>query len=401
MTDPTQDPRFLRDPYPTLAAMRADCPVRPVPAGSGGRTSYVVTGYKEAREALHDPRLSKDTAVFFAGKESRRRLHPAVAHTMLASDPPRHTRLRRLVTKAFTTGAVARLRPFIARVTDELLDQWHADEPFDFVAGLAVPLPVVVICELLGVPPHDRGDVQRWSAELFAAGEPGVIDGASHAMAEYMAGLIDAKRRDPGGSLLDRLIAARDGEDRLTEEELVSLAVLLLVAGHETTTHALGNAVLALLRHPAQLDRLRRDPDDIPGALDELLRYDSAVSTATFRFTAEAVTLGGAELPSGVPVLVAIGAANRDPARFPEPDELDLGRDAAAHLAFGHGIHRCVGAPLAKAEMEIVLRAVVTRHQHIQLAVGEDQLTWRRTRLVRGLSSLPVLAPRAQAPTTD
>lgn len=172
MTDPTQDPRFLRDPYPTYAAMRATCPVRPVPAGSAGRTNYVVTGYKEAREALHDARLSKDTAAFFAGKESRRRLHPAVAHTMLASDPPQHTRLRKLVTKAFTTGAVARLRPFIARVTEELLDQWPVGEPFDFVAGLAVPLPVVVICELLGVPAADRPDMQRWSAELFAAGSP-------------------------------------------------------------------------------------------------------------------------------------------------------------------------------------------------------------------------------------
>ncbi|MGW2341631.1 cytochrome P450 family protein [Streptomyces sp. NPDC001661] len=401
MTDPTQDPRFLRDPYPALAAMRTTCPVRAVPTGSGGRTNYVVTGYEEAREALHDARLSKDTAAFFAGKESRRRLHPAVAHTMLATDPPRHTRLRGLVTKAFTTGAVARLRPFITRVTDELLDQWHVGEPFDFVAGLAVPLPVIVICELLGVPPADRGDVRRWSAELFAAGEPDVIDAASHAMAEYMSGLIDAKRRDPGSSLLDRLVAARDGEDRLSEDELVSLAVLLLVAGHETTTHALGNAVLALLRHPAQLDRLRRAPDGIPGALDELLRYDSAVSTSTFRFTAEACALGGVQIPSGVPVLVAIGAANRDPARFPDPDRLDLDRDAAAHLAFGHGIHRCVGAPLAKAEMEIVLRALVARRSGLQLTVPEDQLTWCRTRLVRGLSSLPLLESRAQAPTTD
>ncbi|WP_327673977.1 MULTISPECIES: cytochrome P450 [unclassified Streptomyces] len=401
MTDPTQDPRFLRDPYPTYAAMRATCPVRPVPAGSAGRTNYVVTGYKEAREALHDARLSKDTAAFFAGKESRRRLHPAVAHTMLASDPPQHTRLRKLVTKAFTTGAVARLRPFIARVTEELLDQWPVGEPFDFVAGLAVPLPVVVICELLGVPAADRPDMQRWSAELFAAGEPDVIDAASYAMAQYMTDLIAAKRLDAGDSLLDRLIAARDGEDRLSEHELVSLAVLLLVAGHETTTNALGNAVLALLRHPAQLDRLRRNPDDIPGAVDELLRFDSAVSTSTFRFATEAITLGGTEIPAGVAVLVALGAANRDPARFPGPDELDLDRDAAAHLAFGHGIHRCVGAPLAKAEMELVLRAVLARFPELQLAASVDELMWRRTRLVRGLSSLPVVASGTQLRTAE
>ncbi|EYT81227.1 cytochrome P450 [Streptomyces sp. Tu 6176] len=389
MTDPTKDPRILRDPD---AATPSACPVQPLPAGSGGRPGYLVTGYAEAREALGDARLSKDTAVFFAGEESRRRLHPAVAHTMLASDPPRHTRLRKLVTKAFTTGAVARLRPLITRVTDTLLDRWPTDEPFDLVAGLAKPLPVIVICELLGVPPADRPDVQRWSAELFAAGDPAVIDAASHAMAEYMTGLVAAKRRDPGGSLLDRLISARDGDDRLSEEELVSLAVLLLVAGHETTTNALGNAVLALLRHPAGLDRLQRNPDEIPAALDELLRFDSAVSTATFRFTTEAVTLGGIKIPVGAPVLVALGAANRDPARFPAPDRLDLNRDAAAHLAFGHGIHRCVGAPLANAEMEIALRAVLTRCPGIRLAVPADRLEWRRTRLVRGLASLPVLA---------
>ncbi|MFD9428488.1 MULTISPECIES: cytochrome P450 [unclassified Streptomyces] len=391
MTDPTQDRRFLQDPYPTYAAMRSRCPVQSVPTGSSGHTNYVVTGYAEAREALGDARLSKDTAAFFEGKGSRRHLHPAVAHNMLASNPPQHTRLRKLVTNAFTTGAVTELRPFIARVTDELLEQWPVGERFDFMAGLAVPLPVIVICELLGVPEGDRPDVQCWSEELFAAGKPDVIDAASHSMADYMTGLIAAKRLCPGGSLLDRLISARDGDDRLSEQELVSLAVLLLVAGHETTTHFLGNATLALLQRPAELDRLRRNPDDVPAVLDELLRFDSPVSTATFRFTTEAVALGGNEIPAGVPVLVALGAANRDPARFPSPDLLDLDRDAAAHLSFGHGIHRCVGAPLAKAEASIALRAVLMRFPEIRLATPPDQLDWRPTRLVRGLASLPIL----------
>lgn len=310
---------------------------------------------------------------------------------MLASDPPQHTRLRKLVTKAFTTGAVTELRPFIAQVTDKLLDKWPVGERFDFMAGLAVPLPVIMICELLGVPEGDRPEVQRWSGELFAAGKPDVIDAASHSMADYMTGLIAAKRLDPGGSFLDRLISARDGDDQLSEEELVSLAVLLLVAGHETTTNFLGNAALALLQHPAELDRLQKNPDDVPAVLDELLRFDSPVSTATFRFTTEAVTLGCTEIPAGVPVLVALGAANRDPERFPSPDLLDLDRDAAAHLSFGHAIHRCVGAPLAKAEAEIALRAVLARFPGIRLAVPPDRLDWRRTRLVRGLASLPVL----------
>ncbi|MFE4451678.1 cytochrome P450 [Streptomyces sp. NPDC056796] len=390
MNAPDPHSQFARDPYPAYAAMRGECPVQAVASGSSGRHSYLVTGYAEARQALGDSRLSKDTAVFFADKGPQRRLHPAVAHTMLASDPPRHTRLRRLVTGAFTSGAVAGLRPFITRLTDQLLDRWSCGSEVDLVAGLAVPLPVLVICELLGVPAEDRPQVRRWSAELFAAGEPARADAASHAVAAYMSGLIASRRSRRGDSLLDRLISACDGEDRLTEEELVSLAVLLLVAGHETTTHFLGNSVLALLRHPAELERLRGDPGMIPRALDELLRFDAPVSTSTFRFSTEAITLGGTEIPAGVPVLVAIGAANRDPDRFPAPDVLNLERDATAHLGFGHGIHRCVGASLAKAEAHIALHAVLTRFPGIRLAVPADRLEWRRTRLVRGLASLPV-----------
>ncbi|MEU9410114.1 cytochrome P450 [Streptomyces sp. NPDC048281] len=390
MSDPTANPAFLRDPYPTYAALRAQCPVQQVPAGSGGHSSYLVTGFEEAREALADSRLSKDTAGFFAGKESRRRLHPAVAHNMLATDPPEHTRLRRLVMGSFTTRAVEELRPFIARTTDALLDRWPTEGPVDLVAKLAVPLPVIVICELLGVPEPDRAEVRRWSGELFASEAPAVIDAASHSLADYMKGLIAEKRSQPGQALLDRLISARDGDDQLSEEELLSLGVLLLVAGHETTTNFLGNAVLALLQHPSELQRLLQHPAEIASSLDELLRYDSPVSMATFRFTTEAVTLGGIEIPADNPVLVSIGAANRDPARWPEPSDLDLDRNAAGHLSFGHGIHRCIGAPLAKAEADIALQKLLSRFPDMQLAVPVEQLTWRRTRLVRGLAALPV-----------
>ncbi|MEV7870638.1 cytochrome P450 [Streptomyces sp. NPDC088124] len=391
MNSPLQDPRFLRDPYPAYAELRSTCPVQHVPTGFDGYGSYLVTGYAEARQALGDPRLSKDTAAFFADKPSPRRLHPAVAQTMLAVDPPRHTRLRRLVTKAFTSGAVAGLRPYIAQVTDALLDRWPAGGEVDLVAGLAEPLPVTVICELLGVPETGRPDVRRWSAELFAAGEPDLIDAASHALANYLTELIAARRRQPGEALLDRLISARDGGEGLSEDELVSLAVLLLVAGHETTTHFLGNAVLALLRHPAELARLRANPDSVPAALDELLRFDSPVGTATFRYATEDLLLGDTPVPAGTPVQVSPGAANRDPERFPAPDRLDLDRDASGHVAFGHGIHRCLGAPLARAEAEIALRAVLTRFPRLRLAVPPDRLRWRHTRLMRGLVSLPLL----------
>ncbi|MFD7714854.1 cytochrome P450 [Streptomyces sp. NPDC059814] len=390
MTDPLQDPRFFQDPYPAYARLRDTAPVQRVPTGSDGRYSFLVTGYAEARAAFADPRLSKDTARFFAGRPSRRDLHPAVSRTMLASDPPRHTRLRRLVSKAFTTGSVERLRPYIQSVTDGLLDEWTPGGQADLVAGLAAPLPVTVICRLLGVPEADRPAVSAWSDELFAAGEPDRIDAASHALAEYLTALIAAKRRAPDGSLLHDLVLARDGEDRLGEDELLSLAVLLLVSGHETTTNFIGNAALALLQDPGSLARLLDEPETFDGALDELLRFDSPVGIATFRYSTEALTLGGTTIPAGVPVLISPGAANRDPARFVGPDGLDLGRDAGAHLAFGHGIHRCLGAPLARAEGEIALRTLFTRFPRLRLAVPAQEPDRRRTRLMRGLRSLPV-----------
>ncbi|WP_425575942.1 cytochrome P450 family protein [Streptomyces axinellae] len=389
-----------RTPQAPQAPQQPADPVRLVRSGSAGRAGYLVTGYAEARQALGDPRLSKDTAAFFADKDSARRLHPAVTRNMLAGDPPQHTRLRKLVTRAFTTGAVAALRPFIARVTDDLLDRWPAPGRVDAVAGLAMPLPVTVICELLGVPLADRADIRRWSADLFAAGEPERTDAASHAMAAYLTDLIAAKRSRPGEALLDRLIAVRDDGDRLSEDELVAMAVLLLVAGHETTTNFLGNALLALLPRPSErpaggataVERLRRDPETLlPRALDELLRHGSPVSTATFRYATEPLTLGGTRIPAGAQVLVGIGAANRDPARFTAPDRLDLARDATGHLSFGHGIHRCVGAPLARAEAEIALRKVLTRFPRLRLALPPADLTPRPTRLVHGLTALPLL----------
>lgn len=391
MSDPLSCPEFLQNPYTFYDELRATAPVTPVATGSTGRPSYLVTGYAEAKAAFTDPRLSKDTARFFAGRPSNRNLHPAVAHNMLATDPPQHTRLRRLVTKAFTTGAVARLRPYIEDTVDHLLDGLPMAGEADLVAGLAIPLPVTVICQMLGVPETDRAQVCTWSNDLFAAGQPQRIDTASHAVADYMKGLIEAKRRSPDDSLLRDLITVRDEDDQLSEGELVSLAVLLLIAGHETTTNFIGNAILALLQHPELLDRVRVNPAQIGSMLDELLRYDSPVGIATFRYSTRALTLGETAIPAGVPVLISPGAANRDPAQYPTPDSPDADRDARGHLAFGHGIHRCLGAPLARAEAEVALRELLTRFPELRLAVPLGELRWRHTRLMRGLESLPVL----------
>ncbi|MFD5074398.1 cytochrome P450 [Streptomyces sp. NPDC058371] len=397
MSNPLQGPEFHHNPYPAYAQLRSSGPVQKVPTGNG-RYSYLITGYAEARAAFVDPRLSKNTARFFADQPSQRNLHPAVSRTMLATDPPQHARLRRLVTQAFTRGTVDRLRPYIQQVTTELVDAFLPDGRADLVEDLAVPLPVTVICHMLGVPEADRPAVRRWSNDLFAAGQPARIDAASHDLAEFMAGLVETKRRAPDDSLLTDLIAARDGRDALDESELVSLAVLLLVAGHETTTNLIGNATLALLQHPDSLAQLREAPELMGTVLDELLRFDSPVGIATFRYSTESLTLGGTDIPPGVPVLIAPGAANRDPAHFPDPDRLDLDREAKDHLAFGHGIHRCLGAPLARAEAEIALDTLLTRCGRLRLAVPAEDLQWRHTRLMRGLESLPVVFWHGRSP---
>ncbi|MBP0454628.1 cytochrome P450 [Kitasatospora sp. RG8] len=390
-SSPFADPAFYADRYPTYAALRAASPVLQVSLDGGATTAAVVTGYEEARQAFTAP-LSKDTGAYFADRPSGRSLHPAVARTMLATDPPEHTRLRRLVAKAFTPARVDGLRPYIRSLAEQLVGAWEPGSEVDLVEELAGPLPVTVICQLLGVPPADRPSIRSWSTDLFATGDHQRIDAASHAVAGYMSQLISGKRTHPDRSLLSDLIAVHDEDaDRLGEDELLSLAVLLLVAGHETTTAAIGNAVLALLQHPAELERLRTDPHRIRAAVDELLRYDSAVSIATWRWAPDEVDLSGTAVPAGSPVFVCPGAANRDPGRFPDPDRLDLGRaNAAGHLAFGHGIHRCLGAPLAHAEVEIVLGVLLERFPGLQLAAPADRLVRRQSRLVRGLVALPV-----------
>lgn len=274
---------FSRDPYPMLAALRARGPVQRMPTGNG-RTTWVVTGWAEARVALADPRLSKDSTRYFADRPSNRNLAPAVSRTMLATDPPDHGRLRKLAMTAFTPAAVARLAPRIRELAQELGNTMATRRSADLMEEFAVPLPIAVISELLGVPEPDRAVVRRWSNDLFAAADPGTVDRASHALSAYLTRLIAARRATPGDDVLSGLIAARDQADRLSEPELVSLAVLLVVAGHETTTHLIGNGMLALLRDEALRTRLRAHPDLLPATVEELLRHDAPLTLATFRY---------------------------------------------------------------------------------------------------------------------
>jgi cytochrome P450 len=387
------DAAFFRDPYPAYDKLRASGPVQRTDGAMGPLPVWLITGYAEARTAFTHPGISKDTRRFqhlLSQGSASRNINPAVAATMVATDPPDHTRLRRLVTKAFTPAIVERLRPRIQQITDDLIDAIAPAGSADLIETFAVPLPVTVISELLGVPETDRDNLRHWSNTNFATGDHKARDQASHQIAGYMAQLIAAKRAQPGTDLLSDLIAVRDTTDRLTEPELISLAVLLLIAGHETTTSLIGNATLALLLHPAQLTELRERPSLMPTAIDEFLRYDSPAAIATIRFTTEPVTIGNTTIPAEEIVLISPAAANRDPARFPNPSVPDTGRDATGHLSFGHGIHYCVGAQLARMEAEIALRSLLYRFPAMRLDIDPENLEWRRTRLIRGLVSLPV-----------
>jgi cytochrome P450 len=308
---------------------------------------------------------------------------------MLDADAPVHTRLRRLVAREFTTRRVAALQPRIQAVTDELLDAALREPVADLVEALALPLPMTVICELLGVPDLDRKSFRGWSNDIVA-GTPESEAAAFEAMSHYLTELIEDKRcSGPGDDLLSALIRTRyeDG-DRLSPDELVGMAFLLLVAGHETTVNLISNGVLALLRHPDQLAALRARPELIDGAVEEMLRYDGPVETTTWRFAREPLTIAGTPIAQGEPVLVALAGADRDPQRFPEPDTFDIRRPAQGHIAFGHGIHYCLGAPLARMEARIAIPSLLARAPG--LALVPEPLDWRPGLLMRGPTRLRV-----------
>ncbi|MEO3868221.1 cytochrome P450 [Nonomuraea sp. B12E4] len=380
---------FFQDPHPAYHRLRASGPVQPVILYRQLRV-WLVTGYAEARELLNDPRLGKDSAravsLFPPGTAGPYAL--SLSAHMLNSDPPDHTRLRKLVNKAFTARTVARLRPRIEQITDELLDDMAAAGKVDLVEAFAFPLPIAVICELLGVPASDREEFRTWTAPFVAAASGEEMREAHEWMLTYLTGLVAAKRTAPGEDLLSQLVHISDEGDRLSQDEVVSMAFLLLVAGHETTVNLITNSVLALIDNPDQLAALRADPALLPDAVEEFLRFDGPINIATLRFTAEPIRVGDVEIPADEFVFVSPLAANRDGERYPDPDKLDFTRSGGGHLAFGHGIHYCVGAPLARLEAEIALGRLLDRFPILEL--DSPVLRWRTSTLIRGLHTLPV-----------
>ena len=384
------DDDFVQEPYAVYGRLRAEGPVSRVTMPNG-HPVWVITRYADARAALADPRLVKDWRKLFPGSAAGPDDGFAALDThMLSTDPPDHDRLRRLVTKAFTARRIEQLRPRVTEITASLLDAMPAGGQVDLLEAFAYPLPITVICELLGVPDSDRADFRAWTRAILSTGDTSDGPGAAMEMAGYFTTLVADKRAHPADDLLSALTAARDSGDGLSERELLGMIFLLLVAGHETTVNLIGSGTLALLLSPGEMARLRADRSLLPGAVEELLRYTSPVNHATFRFTAEPVEVGGTLVPAREAVLVAIASANRDPGRYPAPDRLDIGRDAGGNLAFGHGIHYCLGAPLARMEGEIALGGLLSRFPGMTLAVPPESLRWRPSTLIHGLETLPV-----------
>ncbi|SOB79407.1 cytochrome P450 family protein [Streptomyces sp. 1331.2] len=385
---------LIADPYGGYTRLRADAPAHRV-VGPDGLPFWLVTRYPDVRQALADPRLALDRTHAAPGNYRGFALPPALDANLLNMDPPDHTRIRRLVVRAFTPRRIAALRAPIEKVAGQLLDAIAPAGRADLLAAYAAPLPITVICDLLGVPEDDRHDFRGWTDTLITPDpeHPETARAAVKAMLGFFTGLVERKRTEPGDDLLSDLIAVRDDQDGgggLSEDELTSLAFLILFAGYENTVHLIANAVLALLTHPEQLAALRAEPELIDGAVEEFARFDGPAPLAIRRFPREDVTIGGVTVPAGETVLLALGSANRDPEQFTDPDRLDLRRRENGHLALGHGIHYCLGAPLARMETAIALTALLRRFPDLALDVPVERLRHRPTLRARGLLELPV-----------
>ncbi len=387
-----RSPEFLANPYPVYQKLREAR--APMWLAHGGPTGgmWLLTRYEDVAAVLKEARTSKDASRLTPPEQLT-----AFDHNMLSKDPPDHTRLRALANLAFTPRRVKDLEPRIAQIVDELIAQARPHGGMEFMADFALPLPVIVIAELLGVPREDQDTFHAWSNQIVTgvdvvrASETSrqLSQEATLALANYFADLIRHRRRQPKDDLVSALIAARDAQDKLSEDELLAMCILLLIAGYETTVNLLGNGLLTLLRHPDQLALLKNDPDCLPTAIEEMLRFESPVQRATFRLTTETVEMGGTPIEKGQQVSAVMGAANRDPNQFPQPDTFDITRQPNRHLAFGLGIHFCLGAPLARAEARIGFARLLEQLPDLRLASSTPN--WSANTFFRSLRVLPVV----------
>jgi cytochrome P450 PksS len=374
---------------------------------SDRRAAWLVARYDDVVAVLKDDRFVKDKRAAFSPEQAASqpwipRMFRPLELNMLDVDPPDHTRLRGLVHKAFSPRLIENLRGRVQSLTDELIDAVNGKGRMDLIRDYALPLPTTIIAELLGVPAGDRHRFRRWSSTIVTAEATtwGLMKAAPSLFAflRYLRKLIKTRQAAPQDDLVSALVQAREAGDQLSEDELIAMIALLLIAGHETTVNLIGNGMLALLEHPDQMDRLRNDPALIKSAVEELLRYDGPLETATERYAREDVTIAGVTIPRGERVFAVLASANRDERQFERPDELDLAREPNRHLAFGLGVHYCLGAPLARLEGQIAINNLLRRMPDLRLAARRDALRMRHGLVLHGLVALPVTFARRGAP---
>jgi cytochrome P450 PksS len=397
--------RFKVNPYPFFARLRAEAPFCRVPTRDK-RGAWLLTRYDDVVAALKDERFIKDRRTALTPAQAARQpwipaMFRPLERNMLDVDAPDHTRLRGLVHKAFSPRLIEGLRDRVGAITDQLIDDAQDRGRMELVRDYALPLPTIIIAELLGVPARDRHRFHRWSTAMVTAvattwGLLKVMP-VMIAFLRYLKNLIATRRAEPKDDLTSALVQASEAGDTLSGEELIAMISLLLIAGHETTVNLIANGTLALLQHPDQLDRLRAQPELIKPGIEELLRYDGPLLTATERYAREDVEIAGVTIPRGERVLVALASADRDESQFDNPDELDLGRDPNRHVAFGLGVHYCLGAPLARLEGQIAINTMLRRLPDLQLAVPPTSLRRRPGLVLNGLEALPVVFARRGA----
>lgn len=400
MTDPVSAD-FFTCPGTALhergARMRALGPVHRIDFPEGAADAFVVVDHETVVRAFNDPRLSKrlDNAPPWFREQTLDTSH-VLASNMLLADPPEHTRLRRLVSKAFLPRRMERLRPKIQEITDDLIDAFPESGEFDVLETFGFPLPMMVICALLGTPYEDRHRFERWGWVLSQdpvqhGDEARERKAVNDEVAEYFTAMLAQRRAHPREDLIGDLVRAADEDGMFTDEELVSTAIFLVIAGHKTTANLIGNGLHTLLRRPAETARLRAEPELVTTAVEEFLRFEGSVDRGTFRVAAEDIELGGVDIPKGSFVHLSVAAADRDPAAFKDPDRFDPTRSPNPHVAFGHGPHFCAGAPLARLEGQIAFATLLRRLPLLELAVPAEELTWiDDSSISRGLERLPV-----------
>lgn len=386
-------PEVRWNPYPVYALMREEVPVFKTPYYEMGNQPWLLTRHDDCVTLQKDPRFTKSMARM-AGDSEEMQMAAAINRHMLFADPPDHTRLRSLVQQAFTPRIINEMNDRVQTIADTLIDGLEGTSEFDLIAEYAFPLPIMVISELLGVPHEDREKFRRWSQIMITEGARGgdqeLVGTAALEFILYFNDLFEQRRAEPKDDLISGLVQVEEAGDKLDGQELISMIFLLLVAGHETTVNLIGNGTLTLLQHPDQLQLLRDDPTLIRSAIEEMLRYESPVSATTMRWTLEDVEMRGVVIPAGEMVLASLASANRDPSVFDDPDTFDIRRTPNKHMAFGHGIHYCLGAPLARMEGAIAIPTLLRRMPNLALAVDARAVEWNPSILLRGMARMPV-----------